>query len=144
MALKKMIQIDESFPVLKRARLGAAPPAHDVLNNVGAPELQPPQSWKEPTQDAKVSEPNSDTAHSDDASATHTSKKRERAAKRVGRGIHKGTGTDMRRYRTTGRTYQFGARTTPEYAETVRVMALKMNKTVGELLEDMLKVYSAA
>ena len=144
MALKKMIEIDETFPVLKRARLGAAPPAHDVLDNVGAPELPTQQPPPEPAPMAKVAEPDPATAIGDDTAATHAPKKRERAAKRVGRGIHKGGGTDARRYRTTGRTHQFGARTSPEFAESVKVMAREKNMTVGELLEDMWKAYRAA
>ena len=144
MALKKIIQIDETFPVLKRARLGAAPPAHDVLDNVGAPELPTKQLPPESAMIAKVAEPNLDPDTGDEAAATHAPKKRERAAKRVGRGIHKGGGTDARRYRTTGRTHQFGARTSPEFAESVKVMAREKNMTVGELLEDMWKAYRAA
>ena len=92
----------------------------------------------------KIPEPNPELATSDDDAATHAPKKRERAAKRVGRGIHKGGGTDARRYRTTGRTHQFGARTSPEFAESVKVMAREKNMTVGELLEDMWKAYRAA
>ena len=144
MALKKMIEIDEAFPVLKRARLGAAPPAHDVLDNVGAPELPTKQAAPEPAPMVKIPEPNPELATSDDDAATHAPKKRERAAKRVGRGIHKGGGTDARRYRTTGRTHQFGARTSPEFAESVKVMAREKNMTVGELLENMLKAYNVA
>ena len=144
MALKKMIEIDETFPVLKRARLGAAPPAHDVLDNVGAPELPTKQLPPEPASMVKVAEPNFDPVTGDETAATHAPKKRERAAKRVGRGIHKGGGTDARRYRTTGRTHQFGARTSPEFAESVKVMAREKNMTVGELLEDMWKAYRAA
>ena len=143
MALKQMIEIDETFPVLKRARLGAAPPAHDVLDNVGAPELPTKQPPLEPPMVA-VAQPNLDPNTGDETAATHAPKKRERAAKRVGRGLHKGGGTDARRYRTTGRTHQFGARTSPEFAESVKVMAREKNMTVGELLEDMWKSYRAA
>ena len=39
MALKQLIEVGEKFPTLKRARLGAAPPVEDVLDNVGTPEL---------------------------------------------------------------------------------------------------------
>ena len=144
MALKKMIEIDETFPVIKRARLGAAPPAHDVLDNVGAPELPTKQAAPEAAPVAKVAGPNLDFDTGEETAATHAPKKRERAAKRVGRGIHKGGGTDARRYRTTGRTHQFGARTSPEFAESVKVMAREKNMTVGELLEDMWKAYRAA
>ena len=144
MALKKMIEIDETFPVVKRARLGAAPPAHDVLDNVGAPELPTQQPLPEPALMAKVAEPDPAPAIGDETAATTALKKRERAAKRAGRGIHKGGGTDARRYRTTGRTHQFGARTSPEFAESVKVMAREKNMTVGELLEDMWKAYRAA
>ena len=134
MALKKLVQIDESFPVLKRARLGAAPPAEDVLDNVGAVDVQPPPL-------AIVEVPKAGT---EEESQTKTPKKRERSARRVGQGVHKGAGTDARRYRKTGRTDQFGARVKPEFAETVKVMAADKNMTIGELLEEMLNVYKAA
>ena len=134
MALKKLVQIDESFPVLKRARLGAAPPAEDVLDNVGAVDVQPPPL-------AIVEVPNAAT---EEEFQTKTPKKRERSARRVGQGVHKGAGTDARRYRKTGRTDQFGARVKPEFAETVKVMAADNNVTIGELLEEMLNVYKAA
>ena len=144
MALKKLIEIDETFPKLKRARLGAAPPAHDVLDNVGAPELPVKQLPLEPAPVAEVAEPSPDPVSGEDAAAAHAPKKRDRATKRVGRGVHKGAGTDARRYRTSGRTHQFGARTTVDFAEGVKVMARGKNMTIGELLEDMLKVYKAA
>ena len=134
MALKKLVEIDESFPVLKRARLGAAPPAEDVLDNVGAVEVQPPPL-------AIMEVPKAGT---EEEFQTKTPKKRERSARRVGQGVHKGAGTDARRYRKTGRTDQFGARVKPEFAETVKVMAADKNMTIGELLEEMLNVYKAA
>ena len=134
MALKKLVQIDESFPVLKRARLGAAPPAEDVLDNVGAVDVQPPPL-------AIVEVPKAAT---EEESQTKMPKKRDRSARRVGQGVHKGAGTDARRYRKTGRTDQFGARVKPEFAETVKVMAADKNMTIGELLEEMLNVYKAA
>ena len=78
----------------------------------------------------------------DDAPRGKATKKRESGAKRVGQGVHKGSGTDARRYRKTGRMYQFGARVKPDFAESVKVIAAANNVTIGELLEEMEKVYT--
>ena len=101
MALKKLVDIGESFPKVKRARLGMAPAIEDVLDNVGAPEMQPAAP-------EQAAEQGSETK-SDDAPRVKTSKKKDGTARRTGQGVHKGAGTDARRYRTTGRTHQFGA-----------------------------------
>ncbi|MEQ1697706.1 MAG: hypothetical protein ABL901_17880 [Hyphomicrobiaceae bacterium] len=138
MALKKLIQIDESFPVMKRARLGAAPPIEDVLDNVGTPEVPAVQAAQPVTTEHEATpEPKSD-----EAPKNKPARKREASAKRVGQGVHKGSGIDARRYRKTGRTYQFGARVRPEFAEQLKVLAADKNVTIGELLEAMYDAYT--
>lgn len=140
MALKQLVDVGEKFPTLKRARLGAAPPIEDVLDNVGTSELAPP-----PTQAAATSEPGQlKEAPTDDATrAKPATKKKESTTKRVGQGVHKGAGTDARRYRKSGRTFQFGARVKPEFAEGMKVTAANKNVTIGELLEDMRAIYDS-
>lgn len=140
MALKKLIEVDEKFPVLKRPRLGAPPPPDDVLDNVGAPEpsaVTPSPQGTQPTE-ALPSEP-----EIVEPVQSPAPKKRERSSKRVGQGVHKGKGTDFRRYRHTGRTLQFGARVRPEFAEGVKETAAAKNKTIGELLDDMYALYGS-
>lgn len=140
MALKKLVDVGEKFPTVKRARLGAAPPIEDVLDNVGAPELAPPM----PVLDAATSPEPSRGSQTDDAPQAKTvAKKRESSARRGGQGIHKGAGTDARRYRKSGRTFPWGVRVHPDMAERVKVMAGEKNVTIGELLEDMEKIYKA-
>jgi len=139
MALKKLIQIDESFPVMKRARLGAAPPIEDVLDNVGTPEVPAVQVVQQPVTPEYEAAPE---PKSDEAPKNKPARKREASAKRVGQGVHKGSGTDARRYRKTGRTYQFGARVRPEFAEQLKVLAANKNVTIGELLEAMYEAYA--
>lgn len=144
MALKQLVDVGEKFPTIRRARLGAAPPIEDVLDNVGAPELAPlatqtvavaqPEQSKEPAK-----EPIADDAHRTKVAG----KKKESTSKRVGQGIHKGTGTDARRYRKSGRTFQFGARVKPEFAESMKVTAADKNVTIGELLEEMRSIYDS-
>lgn len=140
MALKKLVDVGEKFPTLKRARLGAAPPVEDVLDNVGAPELAPPQS-----QTAAVAQPEqpAEPAGDDTHRANPAAKKRERTTKRVGQGVHKGAGTDARRYRKSGRTEQFGARVKPAFAEGIKQTASEKNLTIGELLEEMRSIYDS-
>lgn len=140
MALKQLVDVGEKFPTLKRARLGAAPPIEDVLDNVGAPELAPP-----PTQAAAAAQPEQlKEAPTDDATrAKPATKKKESTTKRVGQGVHKGTGTDARRYRKSGRTFQFGARVKPEFAEGMKLTAADRNVTIGELLEEMRSIYDS-
>ncbi len=140
MALKKLVDVGEKFPTLKRARLGAAPPVEDVLDNVGASELAPP-----PVQQfdaAPVAQPGEQPSH-DTPRAKSAGKKKDASAKRVGQGVHKGTGTDARRYRKSGRTFQFGARVKPEFAEGMKLTAADKNVTIGELLEEMRSIYDS-
>ena len=139
MALKKLIDVGEEFPKLKRARLGAAPPVDDVLDNVGAPEISAPPI----TLPAAVQSEPPKEAQGEDAPRVRTGTKKERSAKRVGQGVHKGSGTDARRYRKTGRTFQFGARVRPDFAEAVKVEAASKNVTIGELLEEMRGLYDS-
>lgn len=140
MALKQLIEVGEKFPTLKRARLGAAPPVEDVLDNVGTPELPS----KAATQPVTSNSAEPQEAAADDALPKKSSpKKRETASKRGGQGVHKGAGTDARRYRKTGRTFPWGVRVHPDMAERVKVMAGEKNVTIGELLEEMEKVYNA-
>ncbi len=140
MALKQLVEVGEKFPTLKRARLGAAPPVEDVLDNVGAQELSSPTNSHPLTLNSAQLQ----AAATDDASRTKASpKKREPTSKRAGQGIHKGAGTDARRYRKTGRTFPWGVRVHPDMAERVKVMAGEKNVTIGELLEEMEKVYKA-
>ncbi len=140
MALKKLIEVDEKFPAMKRARLGAAPPVEDVLDNVGSPEPLQPIAPQPATEAA--GQPH-DQQTCDVPRAKPATKKKDGPAKRVGQGIHKGSGTDARRYRKSGRTFPWGVRVHPEMAERVKVMAGERNVTIGELLEDMEKVYNA-
>ena len=87
MALKKLVDVGEKFPTVKRARLGAAPPIEDVLDNVGAPELLPPI----PPQDAAIAADQSQVSQTDDAPRVKMmAKKKESTGKRGGQGIHKG------------------------------------------------------
>jgi len=138
MALKQLVDVGERFPTVKRARLGAAPPIEDVLDNVGTPEL--PSSI--PPQPAAVGSEQSQESHTDDAPrAKATAKKKESTGKQAGQGIHKGAGTDARRYRKSGRTFPWGVRVHPDMAERVKVMAGEKNVTIGELLEEMEKIY---
>ena len=137
MALKQLVDVGEKFPTLKRARLGAAPPVEDVLDNVGAPELAPPQSQTAAV--AQPEQPAGDDAHR----ANPAAKKKERTTKRVGQGVHKGAGTDARRYRKSGRTEQFGARVKPAFAEGIKQTASEKNLTIGELLEEMRSIYDS-
>lgn len=140
MALKKLVDVGEKFPTLKRARLGAAPPVEDVLDNVGEPELAaPPKQFT----DAAPTEHPGEYLSPDTPRAKPAAKKREGTAKRVGQGVHKGTGTDARRYRKSGRTFQFGARVKPEFAERMKLTAADKNVTIGELLEEMRSIYDS-
>ncbi|MEQ1698186.1 MAG: hypothetical protein ABL901_20340 [Hyphomicrobiaceae bacterium] len=140
MALKQLVDVGEKFPTLKRARLGAAPPIEDVLDNVGAPELAPP-----PTLPAIAAQTDQTVGPAADEAlrAKPPAKKKESTTKRVGQGVHKGAGTDARRYRKSGRTFQFGARVKPEFAEGMKVTAADKNVTIGELLEDMRAIYDS-
>ena len=138
MALKKLVDVGEEFPKLKRARLGAAPPIEDVLDNVGTPEPPPP------VQAAVAQEQQPKDAATDEVTRTKApAKKKESSARRVGQGVHKGTGTDARRYRKSGRTFQFGARVKPEFAEGMKLTAADRNVTIGELLEEMRSIYDS-
>ncbi len=138
MSLKKLVDVGEEFPKLKRARLGAAPPIEDVLDNVGTPEPPPPV---QPVV-AQAEQPKE--AVTNEVTRTNApTKKKEASARRVGQGVHKGTGTDARRYRKSGRTFQFGARVKPEFAESMKVTAADRNVTIGELLEEMRSIYDS-
>jgi hypothetical protein len=141
MALKKLSMIDERFPVIKRPRLGAAPPPDDVLDNVGEPE------GKAKAADAGLAgglvsdrggAGERQQAGEADASVARSARRKERATRRSSGAERNNYG---RRYRKTGRTFQFGARTTPEFAEAVRQIAAQRNVTLGELLEDMKDIY---
>lgn len=143
MALKKLIQIDETFPVIKKSRLGAAPPAEDVLDNVGerepvvrgaAPPIEPPRI----DGDAITQEGGDETTPRSGAP-----KKRERAARRTGQGGVRDSSIYGRRYRKTGRGFQFGARVTPEFADGIKATAAARNMTIGELLEEMRGIYDS-
>ena len=140
MALKQLVDVGEKFPTLKRARLGAAPPIEDVLDNVGAPELAPPPTQVVATaQPEQLKEPPTDET----LRAKPPAKKKEGTTKRVGQGVHKGAGTDARRYRKSGRTEQFGARVKPAFAEGIKITASEKNLTIGELLEEMRAIYDS-
>jgi len=143
MALKRLVDIDEKFPVIKKSRLGAAPQAEDVLDNVGSPDI----SLNHAAATVPSHSPNDAIAETpkaaEDGERNGAAKKRERTAKRVGQGVHKGRGTDARRYRKTGRTYQFGARVSHDFAEGVKVTAAARNVTIGELLEEMRSIYDS-
>lgn len=137
MALKKLVDVGEEFPKLKRARLGAAPPIEDVLDNVGTPEPPPVQPVVAQAEQPKEAVTNEVTR------TNAPTKKKEASARRVGQGVHKGTGTDARRYRKSGRTFQFGARVKPEFAESMKLTAADRNVTIGELLEEMRSIYDS-
>ena len=113
----------------------------DVLDNVGAPELPPPAPMQAVAEAAIATEPSQASQTDDAPRAKTTAKKKESTARRGGQGIHKGTGTDARRYRKSGRTFPWGVRVHPDMAERVKVMAGEKNVTIGELLEEMEKVY---
>lgn len=144
MALKKLIEIDEKFPVIKKPRLGAPPPADDVLDNVGEAEKPQKATLREttPMEDAGTTA----EAAAEDESATPEQtrsgvpRKRERQPKRQ---AHPDRSIYGRRYRKTGRTFQFGARVTPEFAEAMRVTAAARNITIGELLDEMRTIYDS-
>jgi hypothetical protein len=138
MALKKIIDIGETFPV-KKPRLGAAPPLDDVLDNIAAAQAVPGPVIAPPSARVPVQVPvQSDTTAKAPAKPPRPAKVND------GRGIHRGIGTDLRHNTTTGRTYQFGVRTTPEFAETIKQMAAERRMTLGEVLEEMLEVYRRA
>ncbi len=139
MALKQLIDVGEAFPKLKRARLGAAPPVEDVLDNIGMPETPAAA----PAQPAAEQSETPTQQQSDEAPRVRNPAKKEPRNKRVGQGVHKGSGTDARRYRKTGRTFQFGARVRPDFAEAVKVEAAAKNVTIGELLEEMRGIYDS-
>ncbi len=146
MALKKLIEIDEKFPVIKKPRLGAPPPADDVLDNIGEAE-KPKKAAERETRAIEGDGTTADTAAAaDDESATPEQtrsgapRKRERQPKRQ---AHPDRSIYGRRYRKTGRTFQFGARVTPEFAEAMRVTAAARNITIGELLDEMRAIYDS-
>jgi hypothetical protein len=133
MALKKLIDVGEAFPI-KKPRLGAAPPPADTLDNVGEQEAAPirhaPQTvlttpHQAPEMGARAAAP----------------PVRQHTQGRYGRGVHTGKGIDARRQVKTGRTYQFGARTTVAFADEVKRLAADRGITIGELLEEMLEGY---
>lgn len=131
MALKKLVDVGEAFPV-KRPRLGVAPPPADVLDNVSVRDLPPPGP-------AEVNdERHADLPEKAAVASLHTAPL-QRAGD--GRGVHTGKGIDARRQKKTGRDYQFGARTTVEFADEVKRIAASRGVTIGELLEDMLGAY---
>lgn len=144
MALKKLIEIDEKFPVIKKPRLGAPPPADDVLDNVGEAE-KPQKATVRETTPIEDDGTTADAAAEDDSSTREQTRsgaprKRERQPKRQG---HPDRSIYGRRYRKTGRTFQFGARVTPEFAEGMRVTAAARNITIGELLDEMRAIYDS-
>lgn len=139
MALKQLIDVGEAFPKIKRARLGAAPPVEDVLDNIGMPETPAAA----PAQPAAEQPETPTQQQSDEAPRVRNPAKKEPRNKRVGQGVHKGSGTDARRYRKTGRTFQFGARVRPDFAEAVKIDAAAKNVTIGELLEEMRGIYDS-
>lgn len=147
MALKKLIDVGEAFPKVKRARLGAAPAIEDVLDNVGTPEpapvlVTPAQAIEAPPPAAlSATEPLEVREVAADPQQPRPQKRAEPKPRRAGQGTHKGSGTDARRYRKSGRTFQFGARTKPDFAEAIKKRAGDMNVTIGELLEDMMSFY---
>lgn len=144
MALKKLIEIDEKFPVIKKPRLGAPPPADDVLDNVGEAEKPQKAAVLEttPMQDDGTTADAAAAAEDESATPEQTRsgapRKRERQPKRQ---AHPDRSIYGRRYRKTGRTFQFGARVTPEFAEAMRVTAAARNITIGELLDEMRMMY---
>lgn len=146
MALKKLIEIDEKFPVIKKPRLGAPPPADDVLDNVGEAEKPQKATARETTPIEHDGTTADGAAAAEDESATPEQtrsgapRKRERQPKRQ---AHPDRSIYGRRYRKTGRTFQFGARVTPEFAEAMRVTAAARNITIGELLDEMRTIYDS-
>lgn len=147
MALKKLVDVGEAFPKIKRARLGAAPAIEDVLDNVGTPEPTPvavaPVAVIEPPKPVApvTAAPTEKGEAPDEPQPAKLQKRAEPKPRRAGQGTHKGNGTDARRYRKSGRTFQFGARTKPDFAEAIKQRAGDMNVTIGELLEDMMRFY---
>ncbi len=144
MALKKMIEIDEKFPVMKRPRLGAPPPADDVLDNVGEPD-KPKSAPERPAAAAVdgVEISDDDTATQADDAAASTVRSGAGRKRQPKRQAHPDRSIYGRRYRKTGRTFQFGARVTPEFAEAMRVTAATRNITMGELLDEMRTIYDS-
>jgi hypothetical protein len=131
MALKKLVDVGEAFPLKRSPRLGAAPPPADVLDNVALHDLRPLAS------EHLQQSPAPRTAYTDaplprPAAVQHQS---------GGRGIHTGKGIDARRQIRTGRDYQFGARTTVAFADDVKRLAAAEGVTIGELLDAMLDAY---
>lgn len=133
MALKKLVDVGVAFPV-KRPRLGPAPPPADVLDNVGAPEASAPKLVAPPS-DVPLARPLADPSGASSA-VVHAG-----SLARDGRGVHVGLGIDARRGEKSGRSYQFGARTTVAFSDEVKRLAAKRKVTIGEVLEDMLKAY---
>jgi hypothetical protein len=131
MALKKLVDVGEAFPLKRSPRLGAAPPPADVLDNIALPDL-PPLASEHFEQPRAPRTAFSDAPFPRPAVVQHQS---------GGRGIHTGKGIDARRQIRTGRDYQFGARTTVAYADEVKRLAAAEGVTIGELLDAMLEAY---
>ena len=134
MALKKLVDVGETFPV-KRPRLGVAPPPADVLNNVAVRDLRKPSPVE------VIEEPHADLPPEKAAIAVPLRAAAAQPYAGDGRGVHTGKGIDARRQKKTGRDYQFGARTTVAFADEVKRIAASRGVTIGELLEDMLGAY---
>jgi hypothetical protein len=131
MALKKLVDVGEAFPVKRSPRLGAAPPPADVLDNVALPDLPPlARDHLEPPQAPRMLLTGGPAPRH--VAAQHQS---------GGRGIHTGKGIDARRQIRTGRDYQFGARTTVAFADEVKRLAAAEGVTIGALLDAMLEAY---
>jgi hypothetical protein len=146
MALKKMVDIGEKFPVIRKPRLGAPPPADDVLDNVGEPEKQqkavPSPEAMAPATD-RESAPDASSADDNTASEQGRGTAPRRRERQPKRQAHADRSIYGRRYRKSGRTFQFGARVTPEFAEAMRVTAAARNMTMGELLDEMRTIYDS-
>jgi hypothetical protein len=131
MALKKLVDVGEAFPVKRSPRLGAAPPPADVLDNVALHDLPPLAS-------EHFEQPRAPRTALSDVPSPRPSAIQHQSA---GRGIHTGKGIDARRQIRTGRDYQFGARTTVAFADEVKRLAAAEGMTIGELLDAMLDAY---
>lgn len=134
MALKKLVDVGEAFPVRKGPRLGVAPPPADVLDNVGVPDLPPPVLVAAREEPVAPQRQKANTALPAQSAPVQP-------LSGDGRGVHTGKGIDARRQKKTGRDYQFGARTTVAFADEVKRIAASDGITIGELLEDMLEAY---
>jgi hypothetical protein len=131
MALKKLVDVGEVFPLKRSPRLGAAPPPADVLDNVALPDM--PSLARD-----HIEHPLTPRTVLTEGPTPRPGTVQPQSG---GRGIHTGKGIDARRQIRTGRDYQFGARTTVAFADEVKRLAAAEGVTIGELLDAMLAAY---